>query len=383
MPGRTERQHRRLRPLAVALLVGGLIGGLFAASPVAAVNNIAIVAFYGDCLFEGFQAGANKTVKIEWRDAEGNLKSRHSVTSNGGGDFVTRCEAAELIETGDVLKTTIGTSVRSFTVPKLTAAVDRDADTVSGKVQTNGLQQLWIEVYTYNGSFSPLDVTGHNAFETVSPDQGVQFYSATSWWDSAPDIRGWDVVRVHWMNDRASWIRVMQAEGMEVWSRQPFIRLAGNPGTLVSADLNTAPAGALRSEVDGRINASGSLGAWFTDADGDTVRVGVGNEVDADFASDAQLVVPGITATFNKTSDRVTVDCNIAETGSTGVEVVVYARDLSSFRTRTGFQSNAGGGTFLANFAQSPAFNVAAGSKVDVYCKFGTGDIVARTFTVP
>src|SRR5690242_20358455 len=80
--------------------------------PVDAANNVVIHGTFGGCQFGGSNAGSGKTVKIEWRDADGNLKSKHSVTSNSSGNFTTRCEIAEDIEAGDVLKTTIGTSIR-------------------------------------------------------------------------------------------------------------------------------------------------------------------------------------------------------------------------------------------------------------------------------
>jgi hypothetical protein len=355
------------------------------AAPVAAANNILMFGYIGDCQFLGGNAGAGKTIKIEWKDAQGNLKSKHQVTSNGAGDFFTRCEPGELIETGDTLRTQIGSlaaNVRTFTVPKITAVVDRDTNTVSGKVNTNDLFFFEVVVDTYNGGFTIADT--HISEPSFAPNTGVATYTTTTW-DDDPDIDGWDDVSVAWGNFRGDiWVRPVVAEGMRVWSRQPFVDFVGNPGTTVAANLLTAPAGTLRGEAHAGLGVFGGDGASFTDTDGDTVRVAVGNEVDADFASDAALVVPNITATINKTTDRVTVDCNITETGQTGVLVSVHSRDFAKAGTRRGFQSNSGGGTFLANFAASPSLNIVAGDKVDVYCKFGdTGDVVAKTFTVP
>src|SRR5438105_12086469 len=130
---RTVIGHLRASGFAGAAMLAMLLSALTAA-PVAAANNVIVFAYLGDCTFSGANAGSNKIVKIDWRDSDGNLKSKHSVTSNGSGDFFTKCEPDELIEAGDVLKTTIGTSNRSFTVPKITAQVDRNADTVAGKV---------------------------------------------------------------------------------------------------------------------------------------------------------------------------------------------------------------------------------------------------------
>lgn len=370
------------RRLAIAAFVAALAPTLLIASPVAAANNVTVLAFVGDCQFLGANAGANKTVKIEWRDAENNLKSKHSAKSNSSGSFLSKCEPDETIETGDVFRTQIGSSVRSFNVPKLTVIVDRDADTVSGKVDTTALDQFAVEVDTYDGGFSAAAATVHLSDPAFTPNTGVASY-ATSTWDTAPDIKGWDDVYALWSDARGDlFIHNLKAEGMRVWARQPFIQFVGNPGQFISTDLLTAPAGALRAVADGSINPFGALRAGFTDADGDTVRTAVGNEVDANFATDSDLVIPNMAVTVNKTTHRVTVDCNIIESGSTGVLVNVHSRDYVKSGVRFGFQGNASGGTFLANFGTSPTLNIVPGDKVDVYCKFATGDIVARTFTV-
>ena len=380
------RVFRRARRASVAALLGALAPTLLIASPVAAANNIVISALFGDCGFFGQAAGPDKTIFIEWRDAEGELKSKHKVRSDPFGDFFTKCDIGEIVESGDVLRTQVGTNlanVRLFTVPKITAIVDRVADTVTGKVQTNGLDTLIVEVDTYDGGFgSPL---AHEAQPTFTADTGVQSYTTGATWDAAPDIQGGDDVFAVWIGTRGdTFVRQLTAEAMQVWIRQPFVNFIGNPGDLIHADLESSLA-VHRADANVAITTfgGGAAGTW-ADADGDTVRARPGDHVLADFASDAaDVVLPTISATINKSTDRVTVDCNITESGQTGVLVQARKLNFSDFAARFGFQSNASGGTFVANFANNDAVNIAAGDKVDVYCKYATGDIAAQTFTVP
>jgi hypothetical protein len=372
--------------VSVAALIASLAPVLLFASPVAAANNIVIQALYGDCGFFGSNAGAGKTISIEWRDAEGEVKSKHKVRSDTVGDFFTDCELGEFVESGDVLTTQIGTNianVRMFTVPKMTAAADRVGDAVTGKVQTDGLDMLLVEVDTYDGGFgSP---TAHQALPTFTPNTGVQSYTTAGTWDDAPDIKGWDDVFAVWIGTRGdTFVRTGIAEGMRIWLRQPIVEIAANPGDAIHADLESSLAVA-RGSLDAAITTFGSpdLATWH-DPDGDTVRARPGDHVLADFASDAaDVVLPTISATINKSTDKVTVDCNISESGQTGVLVVARKRDFSDFGERLGFQSNAAGGTFIANFANNGAVNLARGDKVDVLCKSATGDIFAQTFTAP
>jgi len=369
----------RARRASVAALLAAIAPTLLFASPVAAANNITIVGYLGDCFFSGSNAGSSKVVKIEWRDSDGNLKSKHKVNSNVAGNFTTRCEFSEVIEGGDVLKTTIGTAIRSFTVPKITANVSRTADTVSGKVNTDGMSAFTILVDLYEGGFAFPAPSQSQSEPTFTPDTGVQSYTTTSW-DAAPDIKGWDDVYAIWENARGdAFVRQAVAEGIRVWMRQPFVELVGNPGEMVSVDLYRG--GPLIAEADARLNLFGAAQTSFSDLDGDTARTKPADYVLPNFAADADFIVPNMLVTLNKTTDRVTVDCNITETGLTGVEVVAYKPGQTE--VRLGFQNNASNGTFLANFASGGAFNIASGGKVDVYCKMATGDVIAQTFTIP
>lgn len=366
-------ERRPLGRVVATSLAGALLLGITLASPAAAANNVVFLAFFGDCQFRGTAAGSLKTVKIEWRDSDGTLKSKHAVSSNGAGEFTTRCEPGELIENGDVLKTTIGTSIRTFTMPKVTAQADRETDVVSGKVSP-APASLFVEVVTYEGGFA---LNGWQLLHLSSPAV-VSGTFTTSGWDSAPDIRGWDDVYVDWINARGDTaVRYFAAEGMRIWLRQQFLEVTGNPGQAVSVSLERSASPL--ADSDGRLNRDGRLSADFLDADGDPIRVIAGDEISADFAGDASFTVPTMIVSINKTTDDVEVDCG-TEAGL-GVLVLVHPRDLSKVGSRAWYEP--GGASYtIFDFSSSPAYNIVAGEKVDVFCKLPTGDVFAKSFTV-
>jgi hypothetical protein len=349
-----------------SLVIGSALAGAVAA-PVAAANNSILDAILGDCQFTGYQAGSKKTVKIEWRDADGALKSKHSVTSNSAGQFLTKCERYEEIESGDTVKSIIGgVSSPILTIPPLTAVIDRDADTITGVTTAN--KQIGVELITYDGAFVASNDYNSSA---VSNNSGAYFFDA-----STADIMGYDDVYLFWGNARGDLvIRYAAAEAITVWIGRAVTSVVGNHGTDVDLELKDGV------DVIGRSGGylwEGRNGFYFYDDDGSRVRAAVGNDVNANFAPDADFTLPNITAVISKSADRVTADCGLG--AGFGVAVDVYARDGTGFRSRVGITD--GSGDFEANFAASPTHNIVAGDKVDVFCKLLSGDIVARRLTV-
>ncbi len=363
-----QRTRRwRASTLATAMLLAAITSALGAAT-VTAANNVVVHAYIGDCQFAGSNAGSNKTVKIAWRDSDDNLKSTHSVTSNGAGNFLTKCEPDEVIEKGDLLKTTIGTNVRQFTVPKLTVNADRYSDSVTGK--TVPLSQVIVTVMTYGASFNSSTAIAHVSTPT-SDDTG--FFNAQSW-DAPPDIRGWDDVYVDLVNVRGdTFSRYVAAEAVRVWIRQPFVQIVGNPG--ISSDLRLTRGPDELSYTTQHLPLSGQLATSFVDADGDGIRVAPGDEIGSNLSFDLSFVVPNVTAQISKTTDRAAVDCGV--NANLGVAVVAHTRDYTRSQTRLGLTDLTG--FYSANFA---AYDLRSGDKVDVYCKLSAGDVVARTFTI-
>jgi len=368
-PACARRRRGPVFGLGIAL---GLTLAATIAAPVSAANNVVVLAYFGDCQFAGSHAGASKTVKIDWRDSDGNLKSKHSVTSNSAGNFLSRCEFGEEIETGDVLKTTIGTSVRSFSVPKLSLVAFRNTDQVGGS--TDPGVDVYVAALTFDGSFSSNDAVLHSA--AVTADGGGGFMPDSLDWDSPPDLKGWDVVLAERTTARGdAFVLSYRVQGILAWLNRVYFDVVGYRGLELIATLTRGS-----TEIgSGHVwtNRFGSARGEFLDGSNDPVRAKVGDVVEATFATDAHLTLPTITATIAKSTDRVTASCGLP---NVGVEVDVHTRDLSKYQSRVGFTN--GSNVYVANFATAPAYNIVSGDKVDVYCKLATGDIVAKTFTV-
>jgi hypothetical protein len=367
--------YRGRTQFAVALLLGSILVGLLA-GPASAANNIIFTAYLGDCGFTGENAGAYKTVKIEWRDSDGNLKSKHSVTSSGVGKFATVCEPGELIETGDVLKTTIGTAARTFTVPRITAYAGRVSNSVTGNTSP-APSSLIVVVVKWNGGFTSDYSTTHTS---VAQMVGPPGDFATSSWDETPLLEGWDDVFVDWFNARGDMaIRHIQVAGIRLWLRQPFMEMVGNMRTEFAVELQR-PSGNWIADYNGRLPYSGYATTLFqNNADNELIRLKAGDHVVVTIPYSRDYDLPTMNATISTSADKVTVTSNCNLMGPGIAYVVVHSRNFSKAQYRTGYFSP--GGQFVANFATSPAYNVAAGDKVDVYCRAMYGDVFAKTFT--
>ena len=86
-------------------MVAGVVLAASLAAPVAAANNTRIHVEIGLPFIVGSGSGANKVVKILWRDSDGNLKSKQSVTTDSNG-FWEAQEFDEVIEPADTITTT-------------------------------------------------------------------------------------------------------------------------------------------------------------------------------------------------------------------------------------------------------------------------------------
>jgi hypothetical protein len=367
-------RRARLATFCISVLVATLLAGI-GAGPVAAANKVMFFAVLGDCQFSGSAAGAYKVVKITWWDQDRELKSQQTLRSNAAGEFDTRCEPDEIIESGDILQAQIGTVARAFDVPLLTVYADRDTDAVHGHAGLAGIVDLAIVVDAWHGGFTAAGMTEHTAYPHLS---NTTYTVAPTDWDVAPDIKGWDDVYAIWYGERGTFVRGMQAEGIRVWVRQAFIDVVGNRGQVVNVQLNQTEGGAWKGEAHAGLGISGEWFGGFVDECCDLIKTKPGNEVVADFASDAHFVIPAITADINKSTDRVTADCGLG--AGYGIAIEAHRRDFSASSIRRGTTVS---GSTLANFTQTPTFDIKSGDKVDVHCKLPTGDLIVRTLTVP
>ena len=355
--------------IAFSLVIAPVLLGAIAA-PVAATSGIVMAARLGDCQFTGINAGSLKTVQIEWRDVNHDLKSKQSVKSTSDGRFTTKCEIREEIEPGDYLSARVGTGpFFTLGVPNIRGSIDRDADTVLVRYDWNSTVN--IDLYTLGGTFDSVTLTTDSV--TIPP---------LGWTtESFPgvDITGYDFADLSWTDPRGDlFVRTVQAPGFTAWLGRPFMTAVGTAGTLLDARI-TDIGNTVTYARSGGTMWEGTNAFYLYDDEGQRRNSIVGDRVAVMLGDTAASVItPSITANISKSQDTVDAYCN---SSGVGVEVVVYARDGSLLQYRTGFESQTLA-PFHANFAPAPKHNIISGDKVDVYCRFSTGDIVARRFTV-
>jgi hypothetical protein len=358
---------RRSAALAVAAVV---LPVALLASPVAAVNHIKLFVGLGNCSFSGENAIARTTVKVEWRDSENRLKSKQSVKSNAAGAFGTLCEDDELVEAGDIIKTTGTNGSKTVTVADLSLHVDRASDVAGGTAPWN--DELVIEVDTYNGKFGAPTVHTLNVQADGNGDWSADFGA-----DSV-DIKGFDDVWVVYLNPGTvdTYYRHVTAQAARVFVGSPWVSFVGNPGDNATLALKdgASPLGTLGSYLD----YWGTSVGEFLDTGQRAVRPHIGNHVVSATYPDIDFTIPAVSATFSAASDKVTAHCGQA---GRGVSVLAHTRNFSKVIQRHGV--TAAGDAFVANFANAPKFDLVSGSKVEVYCKLAKGDVVAREYTLP
>jgi hypothetical protein len=359
----THAGHQRGRFLGV---FGALVMALMVAPAVSASTaGIKFDLGLGNSCINGYNAGVNRTVVVEWRGADGTLKTKRSDVSDGEGWFEV-CDWDEEVESGDVVKATRGQVTRTFTVPRLTGRADRDTDTVEGMTVPDA--DLAVTVYQAVG----------NVFDSATDyttSAGDGWYYIDFW--GVADLKGFDSVAITWSWNGDYVSRWTTVEGVHVYVGQPRVFIGGGAGqhVWVTLDNNLSLLGA----AGGRVGSEGIF-TRFTNDEGDSVKAAAGLWVTGDFASDAEFAIPNVTATVNKTTDRVTANCGLGP--NVGVSVEVYDPvDYAPYEFRSGFTN--GSGVFVANFATAPAANIAARHKVIVHCELESGDMVSRRITVP
>lgn len=363
----------RARRTAALALGAALLPLALSAAPVAAANHIHIIAGIGNCGFTGNNANPKATVRIEWRDSEGRLKSKQAVKSNGSGVFVSLCEHDELIEPGDTIKTTSPIGSKIVTVPLLSLSVDRATDVVSGLAPD--VAELVIEVDTYNRGF------GRPTLHTINTQADRSATWSADFGAHNVDIQGWDDVFVSFENTGSGgdmYYRHIQAQAVDVSIGLPWTHVAGNPGDQV--DVNLANGADPRGNFSGDLDFYGSLADQFVGDDAQLVRPHVGDTVSSTAYPDISFAIPNVTASVNAKSDKLTGSCGTA--AQTGYLVVVHHRDYTKVAERTG--TTTGSGAFTAKFKTgTPTWKFRSGDEVTIVCKLSEGDTVDRTYTLP
>jgi len=360
----------RVRAFAFSSVAAMALASMLA-TPVAAANNIKVHAEIGIGSFYGTNAGANNTVKILWRDSDGSLKSKQAVPSDSEGFWFSEPEE-EAVEAGDTITTTVGSSTRTYTVKRLTVSVDRVADMVSGEAPANTM--VLMELRAFEGRI--FDPTYHQAATTADGSGHYEFDFSTG--GDVADIQGWDGVQVVQRNARGDTTSYgLNVDAVRVWAGKARFDLVGDPGT--SVNLMLSRSATTTSDVNVLIGPDAFLlNSSFVDNDGQRVRTQAGDDLTVSgLAPDASFTIPDIAISVAKFDDRVVANCGMG--ADRGVEVFVHDRFFFQIGDLYGRTNSSG--NFVARFADQ-GVNIQAGFKIEVYCKFATGDIVVRVLTV-
>jgi hypothetical protein len=243
-----------------------------------------------------------KTIKIVWRDRDGDAKSIQTVKSNSAGLWSIKCEYDEFVETRDTVKATIGTTSRTFVVPQLTLHIDRSNDTVGGIAPPSSTVHL--KAGYYKGDFK-IDAGDTEVATSASGVDGTYSHALVG------DIQGWDDVYASYTDAHGDvYHRYEAAEGIQAWIGRRSVWLTGNPGSLVSAEVTDNDSLAVIGSVSGSFDYWGDLLTQFLDADGGAVHVGGQDIFTAHFPhADYEIVMPDLHTSVNIISKQVDSFC--------------------------------------------------------------------------
>lgn len=343
-----------------------MLGVATVASPVAAANNIRVQVEIGIGAIFGSHAGSHRIVHVQWRSAEGLLKTNQFVRATGAGFWNIEPEVDEIVESGDRITTTVGGSSRTYVVERLTLAVDRETDLVTGTTSPN--KSLDIEVDEYGGGFFVVNSYSFPVAANGNGDFALDFAGTV-------DIRGFDSVRGRRTNARGDQtVYGISVEAMRLWLGRSRIDLVGTPGSHVDVDL--VRSSTTVSSISTFVGPDAFTFTSFVDDAGDRVRVLAGDDVSASFAADAAFAVPDVSAVVHKSTDKIVANCG--EGPGIGIEVAIGDRFGFLYTLRYGW-TNASGG-FAANF--SDEWDIRKGDKIWVYCKRPSGDVIVSLTTV-
>lgn len=351
----SPRSAVQRRIVWVAAIVGALCLGVLPAATSAAGPIARFTANYNDCSVYGV-AAPNRTIKVTWKDSDGSLKHVQTVTSKANGTFRTTCDDDELVERGDTFTAKIGTTSRSFTVPRLGFWIDRDSDQIQGKtLSSTTVRVAW-----------PTGVA-----EVNTESDGSFSYDASG----DTDLIGSDWVKVSFESTAGDLVlRWLQVPFVTVFRGRAGIFLRGRPGATIEAQL--LDGSTTRAEVDCRVGTSGGCSLSFIDEDGHLVPARAGDRVvSTDIGAD--FIIPEVTVKGAIGTDVISGTC-LAGTSSP-FYVEAYRPSGPGFASRSG--TTTASGTFSRDITSS--MDLRSGDKIYAECQLPSGDWVARFITVP
>lgn len=348
--------------MLVALVPGALAG----AAPRPIVFDY--LQLGSPCVYATAPAGAS--VELTWKDSSGALKFRETQVAGQSGDlYYCSPDPPTLLAIGDRLKATDGSVTHLLVIPELTIKVNRIRNSVKG----TGPAGATLRVECGGG---PLP-----SFEPCIWRKLVVTSSEGKWSKLVPwDVIGGEMMFVRWKGAAGDIVYAMAITPYLTvtlgQARFSGATATGQTAHLTLADPTTHVVEASASPVGGP--SGGTFTGRFRDVLGNSVPVQPGDELDADVAPDADMIVPDIKASASAATNIVSGRC--FDTGRS-VRTVFLHLFRAGHERGWALEGTDDQGNFeidmLADGFREPV-NVKVGDRILVACMQTSGDWVQR-----
>ena len=369
--------NRRRMPI-----VGTALATLMLALLPSTVLATASITFWLDSYSPNCVTGhapANQMLDFVWRDSAAGLKAKATGIPVSGSGYWTYCAAeSATVATHDVLKATVGSTTRSFTVPPFSVVVDRVANDFHGDARPNTTVDLYYVLGMFADYFEHVEVAvdsaGHWSFRGADdPEYGYVF-----------DIDGAGAADLEWTSPHGDMLATFAVAPMlKVTIGSSQVSGDADEGNHSNIVLRNGTTNAWKAKATTR--QGGYFQSKFRNASGHLVSVAVGDHVVATgLAADADWYVPDSGATANVATDLVTGFCEDRGISRSAIVRIFRTGHLRGF----GYVYAEPNGQFEIDFSGhenlgfDPA-NIKHGDRIQVSCELSVGDWVQQSFRVP
>jgi hypothetical protein len=302
-PTPTHRWIQRARRYSIASLASALMLAVVAPAALAGAAPTPITFDYlqigSQCVYASASPGSS--IELTWRAAGGAVKLHETqVTGEFGDLYYCSDNPSTVLKIGDRLKASDGSITHRLVIPELTINVNRVNDSLKGR----GPAGATLRVECGGG---PLP-----RFEPCMWRKLVIASSEGKWSKIVPwDVTGGEMFFVRWKSGSGDIVYAMAIT--------PYVTVtlgqarfsgatgAGRTANLTLADGTTHAVKASASVVGGP--SGGTFSGKFRNTLGNGVAVSPGDELSADIAPDADMIVPDIQATASAATNIVSGRC--------------------------------------------------------------------------
>ena len=332
--------------LGSAVLVASLAAPAVLGAPPALLFRLDM---YSNCV-EGSGA-QGPTVNVVWRNSNGTLKAQASTASSNGTWSFCSSDQSIWLAPLDKLNVSDGSSTRSYVVPNLSMAVDRVSELVTGTGPAGRTLRL----------------CPYRPFNDFVRCHSVRIAQDGTWeYRDGDGITG-ATIDIRWVSPNGDEL-YMSAQSQELnvtLGKSTTSGTTGIPRGMAHLELNNGS----KATADVISDRYGQFSAQFVDDHGHPVNVIAGDHVTASIASDADWIVPTISATPDRVNDTVTGVCEQTPTAETYLQVeAVHSGHHRGWALADTDES----GNFTADFRDPGGFfsdtNIIRGDRLIISC---------------